>query len=168
MKRMNNSVVVAIGFSVVLSTVLIFFIISASRVSTEKYSDSISRLEHGYQREGIDGFQKEKSRIRSEVARQLSSDRALVSPAHNLAVYLFPELLRDDDFEKDIAEREWAPFQRSIEADPNSSQATHSFDELKANVFNYEVADKRRGELSPVANGMIRIYDALSRPSTVK
>jgi hypothetical protein len=116
-----------------------------------------------YQREGMLTFLEAKARLRLKVADALQDQDDQVSAlADNIAVYLFPDLLPEADFERGPATELWLPIERAIESAPHSPQSRARYQRLEAEIWNYEAADRKIPDLSPVATGVLRIYDALS------
>jgi hypothetical protein len=116
-----------------------------------------------YQREGILVFLEAKARLKLKVtdALQVKDDR-VAELAGNIAVYLFPDLLAEGDFERGPALETWQPLERAIESTPHASTSRARFISLQAEIWNYESADRAAPTLSPVASQVLRIYDALS------
>lgn len=123
-------------------------------------------LQEVYQKEGIKRFLAEKERLKRNLAPKLSGSpfRDEHKEASNIALYLFPEILPDEDFEKEIAMEDWGTFQKEIEKSPGSPESRKSFEEMRANIWNYENPSSRFPVLSPQAKQVIQIYQGLSAP----
>ena len=125
---------------------------------------SFGTLQDDISQGGVAQFQKKKEDLRGEVAENL---REVDSPdrdkAENIAVYLFPDLLEKDDFEKDVALDQWAPHEKKIESNPHSPESRQVFEEMKNNVWNYENPDRETPVVSDYATQVLKIYEALSR-----
>ena len=125
--------------------------------------EAFSSLEEAYRKDGIGGFLKSKAALK----RKLKSDLAggSTSEEHlNIAVYLFPDVLDAEDFEREEGQENWAPQQAQIEKAPRTPASRVAFEEMRANIWNYENPDKTSPQLSPQARQVIRIYEALSAP----
>lgn len=83
--------------------------------------------------------------------------------AFNVAVYFFPEALPKDSFEREVALDEWRPLQKQIEAAPHTKESREQFEEMKANIWNYENPNREEPELSDAASTVLQAYDLLTR-----
>jgi hypothetical protein len=129
----------------------------------------ISRLEETFRRDGLKRYLDRKEALRAEVERVL----ARTSPqdperraAAQIAVYLFPNLLPETDFERSPSEEIFLPFEHAIENAPGTEQSQRWFEELRANVWNYESPSRTRPALSSAAQQTLRLYRALSDPAS--
>lgn len=126
---------------------------------------SFSSLDDDYKKGGLEKFQAKKEELRSEVESVLKKDDD--SPDHdkaeNIAVYMFPDLLDKEDFERDVAMENWYSQENKIEQDPKSPESRREFEDLKNNVWNYENPDRGQPTVSDYAAQVIRIYDAMTR-----
>lgn len=125
---------------------------------------SFNLLHQDFVQGGMEQFHKKKNGLRQEVGKALESsdDTPERDRAQNIALYLFPDLLAKDDFERDVAMEQWYPQQKTIEEHPQSPESRRSFEELKNNVWNYENPDRQIPTISDYAESVIRIYDTLS------
>ena len=124
-------------------------------------------LERIVREEGIDRYFDEKDALRDQIRRILSD----TSPgseeyqrAMNLAVYLFPDLVPDNDIEREVALETWKPLQEEIEQNPKTAESRAHFEEMRADIWNYENASKAAPQLSTQAMQVIRLYDVMSTP----
>lgn len=119
-----------------------------------------------YQQEGILRFQEEKKRLKSQVISTLQQQPSEneVNFATNVAVYLFPDVLPDSNFEKGIAKEQWGTFQEAIEKKPKTPESRVWFEELRANIWNYESPSRENPKISPFAKETIKIYEEISSP----
>ncbi len=126
---------------------------------------AFSSLHEEFKMGGMAQFEEKKLELRSEVASLLKSrdDSKEKDRAENIALYLFPDLLQRDDFERDVAMDQWLPLEKSIEKNPKSERSRQEFEELKNNVWNYENPDRQSPVVSDYAEQIIRIYDVLSQ-----
>lgn len=126
---------------------------------------SFSTLYEDFEEGGLQKFQERKHDLKREVGKTLASegDTAEKDRAENIALYLFPDLLSNDDFERDVALEQWYPQQKAIEETPGTTESRRTFEELKNNVWNYENPDRQVPVVSDYAEEVIRIYDVLSR-----
>ena len=126
---------------------------------------SFSTLQEDYATGGIKKFKEKKNALRSEVESELKkeSDSPDRDKAENIAVYMFPDLLDSEDFEKEVAMEQWFSQEKNIEKDPKSPESRKDFEELRNNVWNYENPDRGQPTVSDYASQVIKIYDALTR-----
>lgn len=120
---------------------------------------SVQPLEGSFRSEGIDGFLKMKSLLKEEVTTAIAKGDPRAEP---FAVYLFPELLPPSNFEKSVAEEQWAPLQARIEANPGTEESRKHFDEMRAQIWIYENPDQKHPALSDTADEVVRLYSTLS------
>lgn len=123
-------------------------------------SASIKGLTTKFTKEGIEGFSQHKALLKNDVRKALAGGN---ESANSLAVYLFPDLLDDRDFERTAAMGSWAPLQSLIEANPNSPLGRTHFEEMRGEIWVYENPDHRQPELSETASEVVNLYDAISR-----
>jgi hypothetical protein len=126
-------------------------------------ADTLDSLSQDYRKQGLEGYLKSKKSLKRRVSRQLenSKDPRVQLAATNIAVYLFPDLLPNDSFEKQLAEESFVPLQSEIEKSPGTSEAEALYEELRARVWNYENPKNSEQGLSEYANQMLKIYGAL-------
>ncbi len=128
---------------------------------------SLSRLRSRFQTDGIEGFTEEKNALRAELKSTLSEepqDSEDSERATQMATYLFPDILPDNNFEKPIGLDLWAPLEKQIEEHPRTPASREKFEELRATLWNYESPDRKSPEISENAEEVLRIYDTLSSP----
>ncbi len=106
----------------------------------------------------------EKSSLKKAVKYSLENKKI---EARNVALYLFPELLDDDDFEKFEAENLWLEHQKFIEKNPHTKLSRKKFKEMEANIWNFENPSKDEPQLSEFANEVVRIFNILSNENEV-
>lgn len=123
-------------------------------------------LKETYERHGLPTYQQKKATLKTTVQEVLKdgADPAQVALATNIAVFLFPGVLPETDFEKDVAQELWGDSMKKIEEHPRSPEARVLFEELRADIWNYELADREDPKLSAPAREVIQLYDTLSAP----
>ncbi|MEZ4751772.1 MAG: hypothetical protein R3B54_14425 [Bdellovibrionota bacterium] len=121
-------------------------------------------LAKSYENGGSAHFADRKEALRRDVSRTLRANKSLEARmiATNISVYLFPDLLPSENFERDVAEEQWIPMQREIEKSPGTYESRLKFEEMKANIWNYESPDKRAPKLTETAETVLHIYDLMS------
>lgn len=126
---------------------------------------SFASLEEIFRTNGIKVYIQKKGELRVDIGRALDTEKDTRERdrAENIALYLFPDLLPENDFERDVAMQQWYPHQKYIENNPRTVGSRKQFEELKNNVWNYENPDRQTPEVSEYADKVIRIYDELSR-----
>ncbi|MCB0418659.1 MAG: hypothetical protein KDD39_13500, partial [Bdellovibrionales bacterium] len=109
-------------------------------------------------------FAERKNDLRRDISRTLRANKSLEARmiATNISVYLFPDLLPSENFERTVAEDQWLPLQRAIEKAPGTYESRLKFEEMKANIWNYESPDKRAPKLTETAETVLHIYDLMS------
>lgn len=124
---------------------------------------SLEQLSLEFKKQGIHSFLHSKKGLKRRVSFQLgnSKDPAAQLAATNIAVYLFPDLLPDDSFEKQFAQESFVPLQNGIEEKPGTQEAQLLFEELRARVWNYENPHNSADGLSEYADQMLKIYGSL-------
>jgi len=152
--------------SVALMTIVLIYSALNKGSSFKIASRNYLKLHKVIDERGIKEYFSEKKNLKRHIAHALRENRTTIAyiSAHNVAVYLFPELLSVDNFERDVALTEWIPFQRKIEAQPRTHGSRLHFEEMRANIWNYENPDRQSPNLSAYARQAIRIYDSLSSP----
>lgn len=134
--------------------------VSRETSSTNHEELSVGELDQAFRKAGIEEFRKEKSRLKSQVSVAMAKDASRAEP---IAVYLFPELLPNEHFEKSVALEGWIPLQAQIEASPGTAESRASFEEMRAQIWIYENPDSKAPTLSQTAEEVVRLYDDLSR-----
>lgn len=142
---------------------LSFFVTQDSLINVPISSDTLDSLSQDYRKQGLEGYLKAKKVLKRRVSQQLKNkqDPSAQLAATNIAVYLFPDLLPNDSFEKQFAEESFVPLQTEIEKKPGSTEAQALFEELRARVWVYENPQSTEQGLSDYANQMLKIYGAL-------
>lgn len=127
---------------------------------------TFNSLESLYKSHGMEKFLERKAQLRKAVTATLNQGGkpAEVDLATNIAVYLFPDVLPDGNFEKGPAEQMWGESIRQIEASPHTAESRVLFEALRADIWNYELVDREDPKLSGPAVQVIQIYDAISAP----
>jgi hypothetical protein len=143
--------------------VVSFFFRSDLNTSIPISAKSLDQLSLDFKKQGIQSFLKSKKSLRKRVSSQIgnSQDPAAQLAATNIAVYLFPDLLPNDSFEKTIAEDSFTPLQNAIEQKPGTPEAQVLFEELRSRVWNYENPRNSADGLSEYADQMLKIYGTL-------
>lgn len=150
---------------------MVGLVLLAQRVVTNQIKTA--SLETGYQSllssvsdGGIANFQNEKNSLKKLVQQVLKDPKSEEeeSFAYGIALFLFPDLLPNSNFEKETALTLWAPLEAKIESKPRSAEARMWFEELKSNIWNYENPKVASVGLSPQAEQTLKIYHQLSSP----
>jgi len=130
--------------------------------TTENYQALLSSVRRG----GYSQFINDKKELRKQIEKVLSSpeNEEQETLASNIALYLFPDLLPDSNFEKSSALGLWAPLQAEIEKRPKSSEARMLYEQMKSNIWNYENPKVSSMGLSKEAIDTLQIYHELSSP----
>ncbi len=115
---------------------------------------------------GYSKFQQDKSELKKYISTILNDPRNEDEETHasNIALYFFPELLSDSNFEKSAALELWAPFEIAIEKSPRTPEARMLFEIMKSNIWNYENPKMKNAGLSPHAQETLKVYHELSSP----
>jgi hypothetical protein len=126
---------------------------------------ALDTLPQIYRAEGLESFLAKKRALRASVSKQIgraneNADASL--KATRIAVYLFPEVLSSNDFEKTTAQETFAPLEAAIEREPKSPKSRELFEELRADIWNYESIRRDVPYVSDDAAKVIRIYDVLT------
>jgi len=127
---------------------------------------SFHELQDVYRKEGLDRFMEEKEKLRASVSEELSNPKDSDSQNHaaNIALYLFPTELPSGDFERQVGEEDWAPLQKEIEQVPGTERSRELFEEMRANIWNYESPSRVSPQLTAQAQQVLKIYKTLSNP----
>lgn len=149
-----------------LGLTMLFFFTKSSLDKIDSDSISQSTLLTSLSTGGYSQFHSDKKLLRSKIATILSSPQNDTEETYatNIALYLFPDLLPDSNFEKIVAVEQWAPLESAIEKKPRSQEARLLFDEMKSNIWNYENPKMDRSGLSLYASETLKIYHELSAP----
>lgn len=115
---------------------------------------------------GLAQFQKDKMQLKNQIIAILNSPKNEdeETKASNIALYLFPEILPNENFEKQAALELWAPLEAEIEQKPRSAKARMLFEELTSNIWNYENPKITNAGLSIYAAETLKLYHAISSP----
>ena len=165
-KKQHTYVVWAFLVLLFLTLGTIFTLRPPDSSSTARLYSSFISLRPTLTQEGIFKFQNDKGALRKIVNKALKegASEAEQNTAQNIAVYLFPELLPDSDFEKGVATEDWKPLEEAIEKNPKSPESRLWFEEMRANIWNYESPDRETPRVSDYAKEVLRLYDELSAP----
>ena len=100
-----------------LGLTMLFFFTNSSLNKIDSDSISQSTLLTSLSTGGYSQFHSDKKLLRSKIATILSSpqNEKEETYATNIALYLFPDLLPDSNFEKIVAVEQWAPLESAIE-----------------------------------------------------
>jgi len=157
---------ILIGFLIVTAGVvsLLIYLATRPRPIANLSLESFSNLHQVYREQGIQGFLRQKDALRrlAKEALQLGDDSD--AEVENMAVYLFPDVLPEPNLERDSALALWTPHQSAIESAPGTPESRRFFEEMRANIWNYESPSRNNPQLSPPARQVIRIYEVLSAP----
>jgi hypothetical protein len=103
-----------------------------------------------------------RTQLKKSMGTNLSEDEEQF--AKNMALYLFPDILPDDEFEKMVALEQWAPLEEAIERKPHTPESRLLFEEMRANIWNFENPGLDSGRISVFAKEVLKIYSDLSSP----
>lgn len=165
--KKQHTYVVAAFLAIFITTLTTIFLLNSKNVGPSMtLHNSFVALRSALTDDGLLKFQRDKGMLRDNVNKALKNsgndvDNAI---ANNIAVFMFPELLSDEDFEKSVALDQWKPMQDAIERNPKSPESRVWFDEMRANIWNYESPDRENPKISEYAKEVLRIYDELSAP----
>lgn len=157
-----------LGVSLSLATVILGYLIYLATlvapeiaIVEERFANLPTSLATG----GLPFFHERKSKLRRDVKRTLQSNKSQRAQlvANSISLYLFPDLLSDKNFEKNVAVDHWGPLQEAIEGQPGSYRSRLWFEEMKTQIWNFENPDKENPELSTTAGTVLKIYDLMSR-----
>ena len=143
---------------------VLVYLASIHRTPFETSLVTFSSLRTVFREQGIGEFLEEKARLKKSLSSSLREpqDSEQKLNAEHLAVFMFPDLLPSEHFERDFSISEWAPLQMSIERLPGSEESQEHFEALRASIWNYESPDKRVPRISKTASDVIRLYEAIS------
>lgn len=137
-----------------------------SPLSRSDVTDSYQTLLSSLNRGGYSQFINDKNDLRKQIEKVLSNpeNEEQENTASNIALYLFPDLLPDSNFEKNTALGLWAPLQAEIEKRPKTPEARMIYEEMKSHIWNYENPKITIAGLSREASDTLQIYHLLSSP----
>jgi hypothetical protein len=126
---------------------------------------SFSTLHETYRKLGMERYLQEKQNLKVSVQRLLGEPAGSneARAAMNIAVYLFPDLLADEVFERDQAKDLWQRQEEAIEHAPRTPESRLWFEEMRANIWNYENPDRSSPRISEYAEQAIRVFDVMSQ-----
>jgi len=129
-------------------------------------SNSYSTLLKSVSQGGYSQFQADKNDLKQQVITVLNQPKNEEEEAFaaGIALYLFPEVLPDSNFEKETAMEFWAPLEKEIEQRPRTPEARMKFEEMKSNIWSYENPKITSAGLSLQAEETLKIYHELSSP----
>jgi len=146
---------------------LVYFAFQGDFHRSAAVTQNFNELHRAFTNGGIEQFNREKRALRGQVEHALNNrarNAQAARDAEQIAVYLFPEVLPKDNFEKLAAMELWIPLQRNIEKAPRSAASRSWFEELRATIWNYESADRSAPTISVPAQQVLRIYGGLANP----
>jgi hypothetical protein len=156
------------GFLGIAAAVLatLIYLSPGNRWRLDGLETSFLNLKETYQKHGMQRFLEQKELLKQSLGSVIreSSDPSQINLATNIAVYLFPDILPDENFEKETAGELWSDAFGEIEKNPHTPEARVIFEDLRANIWNYELADRVDPKLSAPAREVIQLYDTLSAP----
>ena len=137
---------------------------SKSQIDIVSTNKPFYGLHRTYKESGMEEFLNEKKVLKKQLTETLKNPKNTedASFAANIALYLFPETLSDADFEKQVAQDQWAPLQAAIEKVPHSDRSRLWFQEMRANIWNYESPDLAAPKISVYSREVLKIYNELS------
>lgn len=145
---------------------LVYHFRPSSGLRGDSLLDSYVMLMNSINSGGYLKFQEEKARLRNHISRILENPRNSDEENHaaNIALYLFPEILPESNFEKSEAIKLWASLEIGIEKQPRTSEARMLFEEMKSNIWNYENPRISNVGLSLHAQETLKLYHELASP----
>jgi len=155
--------VVAVLLSLIILPVLIALFVSQEKKSSPALisTAALDALSEVFKKQGIKNYFKSKNSLKEQISKELKNTDNKEA-ATNIALYLFPDLLPRDHFEKEFAEENFVPLQMEIEKRPATVQAEALYEKLQARVWNYENPQNTPQGLSETAEKMLKIYQALA------
>lgn len=151
--------------AMVMVPVLFTFLVRQEvAINTPISPKSLEELSVEYRKNGMQQFFDAKTNLKRRVSRNLkdNNNHEAYFAALNVALYLFPELLDDENMEKDFAQKHLRPLQEKIESSPGSKEAQKNFEELRNMVWGYENPKEDEQGLSEYARQMLKVYGTLS------
>lgn len=141
-----------------------FYFRETTSIHTPISKQSMEELAQEYRNSGMDRFRAAKTLLKKRVSFNMKRDQDSKAQlaASNIAVYLFPDLLPENHFEKEFAMEQFVPHQKVIEDNPGTPIAQEHFEELRNIVWNYENPKQSEQGLSDYASQMLKIYGAMS------
>lgn len=155
-----------IGAASVLASLVVLFA-GVHYFTTEKTPRNDAELRyyslHQVAKKGLFEFLPARERLREslsqEIGRDLAEDQG--GSAREIAVFLFPDLLSADDFEKKQAFELWTPLLRTLENPTPSNSNYVVLDRLRATLWQYENPDRKAPRISRASGQLLRIYENL-------
>jgi hypothetical protein len=122
------------------------------------------QLRDTYVERGIDAYVEEKEALRLRTRERLqSADTSTRLGARNVAAYLFPDLLSDGDFERELGIDTWLPLQHAMEnAPPGDPTRRQAFEDFRNMLWVFENGNRSRPELTRTTRAVIELFDAVS------
>lgn len=122
------------------------------------------QLRDSYLERGLETYLEEKEAIRRRTRERLeSSDEPTRNGARNVATFLFPDLLTDGDFEREVAMETWVPLERAMENAPSADPSRRrAFDDFRNMLWVYENGNRAKPDLTRTTRAVIDLYDAVS------
>jgi hypothetical protein len=141
---------------------LVYFSVFHKTKNTLSVSEQFMSLHKAFESGGITAFQQRKEALRAQISEEMKDPDRIPATALNIATYLFPDLLPEENFEKAAARELWEPLEKSIEQNPQSPESRQRFEELRATLWNYENPSRVSPDLSSTGRQIIQIYDVIS------
>lgn len=162
----HQTIVSTFALVVFISLSSLVYFSSRNEIQIKFAPQTFFKLFTIFQQEGYQRFTEEKRTLKAQVERTLKSPPSEEEEqlASNIALYLFPDALPDTNFEKQVAMEQWAPLEAAIEKAPRTKESRLWFDEMRANIWNYENPKLGYSTISPYAKEVLRIYNELSAP----
>lgn len=154
--------IVAILLSLIIFPILVTLFLSQEKKNYGPISTaSLDELSEVFKKQGFKSYFKAKSSLKDQISQELKNNENKET-ATNIAIYLFPDLLPGDHFEKEFAEENFLPLQLEMEKRPAKVEAEALYEKLHARVWNYENPQNTPQGLSDTAEKMLKIYQALA------
>lgn len=81
---------------------------------------------------------------------------------NSIVLYLYPELMSDNDLEKTVAISLFKNVQTDIETEVSRVQKYKRMNDLRANIWNYENPSREEPKITQTAQNVIDLYEVLA------
>lgn len=151
-----------VGWTITSLFLLGILLIHSKNIQKNTDVGSLQVLREIYLRDGMPAFSRAKAELQDRVAQilQVGENHPAFHSAYNTAVFLFPELLDENNFEKDVA-LTFGGLQKVIESRPHTVNSYLIFEQMRSSILNYE---KPNGKASRHVQEVLALYETLARP----
>jgi len=142
-----------------------FFFIRWQMVSESLSLTPLSSLYSAIESQNKASFYEMKSKLRDEVSSILSrnSSDPQYDSAESIAIYMFPELLPESSYEKELAMELFSPLLKELESSKNQSSLEQVYATLESRIYGFESATRQMDGVSETAHYVLKIYKALPK-----